>query len=252
MVKGLVAILMLKNENKYVYGPGDQKPEHTMLEQVLNHLHFCEHIIIADGMSDDGSDEVYKRYKNVKVFQQETPFNENNILNSLLDYARKYTDSKWVLYLDGDEILENLAILYIKKFIKFNDPAIKHTVRFGYMNLWRSRTKYRTDKFHDQLSGKFFSLHHDLKSFGSAYNNHHFAFGTIDNFGNIYNSKTYVVHYAWVDWNHIDKKYKQCVWMETELNKKDTTEAENICKVILDEEGIRLNTLSKFDIDGDV
>lgn len=239
----ITAILMLRNENRYIYGENDEKPEFTMLQQQFKFLEsFVDHIIIADGNSTDGSRQEYinfNRTTDISIFQQPM-FDENLIMNQLLDAARNY-GTKWVLSLDGDEILEDSAIYLLRQFMDSHDANHDHTVRFNYINLWRSRKNYRVDKWHNTEAGKFFSLTERLCSIGSSWNNHHFSFNSNHyDGGNIYFSNKKLLHYAWVDWNHILKKHDIGINLEMEHNNKTFEESCEIYKEILNEEGIIL------------
>ena len=52
-INNLATILMLKNENRYIYGENDIKPNKTMLEEQLDFLKFSEKVYILDGGSTD-------------------------------------------------------------------------------------------------------------------------------------------------------------------------------------------------------
>lgn len=233
--------MMLKNENKYVYGVDDQKPPYTMLEQLMDHVtSFCERVYVADD-SNDGSAAVYARYPEVVgKYRQPKPYDENKNLNMLLDRVRDNPANKWVLYLDGDEILENYGIDWIARLTEIVQSDTKCTVRFTYANLWRSRRRYRVDKLTGQSAGKLFTVHPDLRSFGSSYNDHHFSYGSLGNFGEVVETDLHIIHYGWVDWNHIIMKHARAIRYETELNGRSLAEAEAMHAMLLDEVGLVL------------
>lgn len=243
-INNLATILMLKNENRYIYGENDIKPNKTMLEEQLDFLKFSEKVYILDGGSTDGSLDIYKKYDNTVVYNQNFPYNENKCLNFLLEKV-KSNKHKYMLYLDGDEILEKSSIEYIIDFLSSNDKSEYFTIRFNYINLWRSRLKYRKDKWYNSESGKFFSVKPNLISYGTEFNNHYFVYGKNFDFGDIYYSGKRVIHYAWVDWNHILKKYNKCVENEIKYNKTSFKEASEMYKIILDESDIILEDVDK-------
>lgn len=244
MSKDLAVIMMLKNEHKYVYGENDKKPEFTMLQQQLRFLEsFVDHIVISDGGSYDGSRYEYihfDRKKDITILRQPEPFDENIILNQMLNFCRE-KKFKWILYLDGDEILEDSARKFIRQFMDDHDYKQEHTVRFNYINLWRSRNLYRFDKWYNSEAGKLFSLTDNLHSIGTPWNNHHFSFNEnrYDG-GNIYFSEKKILHYAWVDWKHILKKNMRNIDLEMEIYGKTYQQAVLAYKDTLDETGIIL------------
>ena len=63
MIEGLACILLLKNENRYIYGIKDRKPEFTMLQQQMMFLKsFVQNVYIMDGDSKDESMIIYNHY----------------------------------------------------------------------------------------------------------------------------------------------------------------------------------------------
>lgn len=239
---------MLKNENKYIYGENEQQPSHTMLQQQLSFLNNknIDHVYIADGNSTDDSKVEYTcfplhSHPNITVFQQQE-FNENLTLNQLIQIARK-DGHKWLLNLDGDEILEDSSLQFLKQFTESHDETQDHTVRFNYINLWRSRKRFRVDKWFNAEAGKFFSLTDRLCSIGSSFNNHHFSFNenSYDG-GNIYYANKKILHYAWVNWKSVTDKYARFINLEMDHNKTNLDEAEKMYREILNEEGIVLQS----------
>ena len=71
---------------------------------------FCEKIFIYDNMSDDNSDEIYKRYPKVEVIKWDSN-NENNEINYINLKTQSYKDRSrnqnvdWVIVCDCDEFL---------------------------------------------------------------------------------------------------------------------------------------------------
>ncbi len=250
----LACILFLKNENKFVYGPNDMKPSVTMLEQQLMFLEsFVDSVYILDDKSTDESVEVYKKYhKRGLVKYWETTgneFNEQQYCARLLEFV-KFNNHEWMLYLDGDEVLEDDARKWISKYFINEEYGenFRITVRFNYINLWRSRKQYRVDQWYNMESGKLFHVTPDLISFGTAFNDHFYAYQSppdkssesVFDFGNVVHTDLKIIHYAWVDWEHQLKKVQRNIKFEMENKLISYEEAEKIYGVILDEEGIVL------------
>jgi hypothetical protein len=247
----LAAILFLKNENKFVYNSDSELcPSITMLEQQLQFLEsFVDAVYILDDKSTDGSQEIYKKYHErglIKYWETTgSEFNEQQYCARLLEFV-KFNNHEWMLYLDGDEVLDDSSRYWINNFI--NKPHAydcRITVRFNYINLWRSRKRYRSDKWYFGDAGKLFHVTKDLTSYGEAFNNHFYAYPDIDDsnkisFGNIIVPGIKILHYAWVDWNHQIRKVEKNIKWEIECNNKTLEEAKVIYECVLDEEGIVL------------
>lgn len=90
--------------------------EEKILPFILDYYSkICRHIYIYDNMSDDSSDEIYKRYPKVKVFKWSS--NDTFItmeISNIQSYTyRKFSrDCDWVITCDCDEIV------YHKNLIK--------------------------------------------------------------------------------------------------------------------------------------
>lgn len=231
------AILMLRNENKLVHGQGDAPPPFTMLRQQLEHLQFCRRVYVLDGMSTDGSRDVYREFSNVSVIDQPDRFDENVFLNMLLGKLKEENLCGWMLNLDGDELLEEEGVNWLRSFASEPHAEPHITVRFNYVNLWRSRRWYRTDARYGMEAGKVFRVSSNLWSFGTKINDHHFAYGRPANFGRIVQSEKKILHFAWVDWDHMLRKVERVVGVERDLGIL-TPEREADYRSCLDERGI--------------
>lgn len=257
----LACVLMLKNENKYVYGEKDKKPSVTMLEQQMMFLKsFVDNVYIMDDLSDDGSMDIYKKYQNMglvkEIISTNGEFDENKHYNTLCDMVKSDEENKWMLYLDGDEILIDESRKYIRDLVEdkinlaelFNDKQYldKIIVRFRYINLWRSRKQYRYDKFYGGETGKLFRVHKTLKSYGKKFNEHHFAYEAPDDFGRIILLMDhFILHYAWVDWNHMIRKVDRNAVIEYKYNGTNIDEAKKHYMMTLDETDIRYRNCVK-------
>jgi len=110
----------------------------------------CDYIYIYDQASTDGSKEYYKLQSNVTVI--ESPINdfENELIckQKLLDKIRTdIPDYDWILWLDGDVILDGRLTRPILDNILLNTDS--DALSLGHLNLWRSDIYYRKDNgFH--------------------------------------------------------------------------------------------------------
>jgi glycosyltransferase involved in cell wall biosynthesis len=91
--------------------------EVRILPFTLDHYSkFCEKIFVYDNMSDDGSDEIYKKYDNVSVIKWQNPdgmydeLQQVNIRNSAYKNSRS-KGADWVIVCDCDEILYHPNLL---------------------------------------------------------------------------------------------------------------------------------------------
>ena len=148
-------------------------------------------------------------------------------------------------YLDGDEILEDNARSYIRLLMKNLPGESPTTVRFKYINLWRSRKVFRFDKWYAGEAGKLFRVTKDLTSYGTAFNNHHYAYSKPDDFGIVLSPDLNILHYAWVDWEHQVRKVERYAKIEHEKNGTPIEVARIMFNEILDERGIKMSMVFK-------
>ena len=247
MKTGIVAIMFLKNDNRYVHGFGELRPKYTMLEQNLLSLRsFVDGVYIFDDNSNDGSWDVYARYVRkglILDWKVHDNKDQNKTLNELIAIARE-NNHHWIVNPDGDEIFDDDARAFMVWCARNYDHDRNHCIRFNYINLWRSRKKYRTDKWYLSETGKFMSLTPELVSLGSMFNDHHFMFRKPNgdtNFGTIENSEYNILHYAWVDWEFLSRKVDRYIRREIEHRNIPRQEAEKMFSVCMDEEGARFS-----------
>jgi len=82
------------------------KNEAWILPYTLESLSkICDHIIIADQNSDDGSFEIYKKFSKVEVITNNEKIHSNKVRWSLLDRAREYEGKNIILNVDADEFI---------------------------------------------------------------------------------------------------------------------------------------------------
>lgn len=252
--EGICAILMLKNENRYILNDDGTKPQYTMLEQNLRRLsQIVEEVYIVDGCSTDGSQIVYEKYydtliKYVKFHDKDEKFNEM-YRKQLLDKAKE-RGMKWLMVVDGDEIYEDKATEYIHKFCAENNHLEPHTVKFHYVNFWRSRLKYRTDKWSTSWFQRLFSINDQLSMIGSQ--QHDYAFVYMRNEGSrehhrgkITEAPVKCLHYGWADWQHRTLKTQRYINYHAEVYHTSVDEAKNAFVADLDERGITFASAEK-------
>ena len=96
---------------------------------------YCDVIIIADQMSDDGSREVYKNFPKVKVIDNTREGHSNQVRWDLLNAAREYDGLNLILCLDADEYIPPLLF---NKFVDNHEFKIGDSFRFPWIQLWKS------------------------------------------------------------------------------------------------------------------
>lgn len=88
---------------------------------------FCEKIFIYDNMSDDNSDEIYKRYDKVTVIKwdSKSEINELNYINIKSNGYKQYSrDADWVIVCDCDEFLYHPRLLDKLSYYKENGITV--------------------------------------------------------------------------------------------------------------------------------
>lgn len=135
------------------------------LENWFKCMSVCDYIYIYDQNSTDGSREYYKNFNNVTVIESnENRFYEeiackNELLNKLLN---DHPDTNWILWMDGDTLLDNRLIEDNGKRLRdLCEEGNKNTIDaylFGHYNLWRSDVYYRIDDDYHWLHGKLVPL----------------------------------------------------------------------------------------------
>ena len=133
------------------------------LHNWLRCMSSCDVIYIIDQASDDGSQEVYKQYKNVVVIQNETNrFTEEMICKSeLFEKIKKvHSPDDWIYWLDGDLIMDGRMLAdngkKMRELLDVADKRGSDAILFGHYNLWRSDVWYRTDNSYHGLHGRWF------------------------------------------------------------------------------------------------
>jgi hypothetical protein len=100
---------------------------------------YCDVIIIADQMSDDGSREIYKRFSKVKVINNHRDGHSNQVRWDLLKAAREHEGNNLILCLDADEYIPPDLF---NKFLEEHDFRVGDSYRFPWIQLWKSVNKF--------------------------------------------------------------------------------------------------------------
>lgn len=135
------------------------------LENWFRQMSVCDKIYIFDQNSNDGSIEFYKKQKNVIVIESPVNrFKEELIckgeLLSLVQQNEK--DADWILWLDGDLLLDGRLLkndgAHLKDLCWAATRLDADALFFNHFNLWRSDVYYRTDDNYHSLNGNWCPL----------------------------------------------------------------------------------------------
>lgn len=96
---------------------------------------YCDVIIIADQMSDDGSREIYKKFPKIKVIDNLRERHSNQVRWDLLKAAREYGANNLILCLDADEYIPPKIF---DKFFNEHEFAVGESFRFPWRQLWKT------------------------------------------------------------------------------------------------------------------
>jgi hypothetical protein len=100
---------------------------------------YCDVILIADQMSDDGSRDVYKKFPKVQVIDNAREGHSNRVRWDLLKAAREYHGNNLLLALDADEYIPSVLF---DKFIHSHNFTTGESFRFPWIQLWKSIRYY--------------------------------------------------------------------------------------------------------------
>jgi len=135
------------------------------LENWFKCMSVCDHMYIFDQNSTDGSKEYYKQFDNVTVIESEVNrFSEelvckNELLTKLL---KEHPDTDWILWLDGDLLLDGRLLdddgKLLKELCRQGSFERVDAFFFDHYNLWRSDIHYRVDDQYHSLNGGWVPL----------------------------------------------------------------------------------------------
>jgi hypothetical protein len=96
---------------------------------------YCDHVIIADQMSTDGSREIYKKFPKVSIIDNHRRVHSNEVRWDLLQKAREFGNNNLILCLDADEYIPPDLF---KNFLDNYDFKPGDSFRFPWIQLWKS------------------------------------------------------------------------------------------------------------------
>ncbi len=246
--EGICAIIMAKDENRFIlHEDGSRpKPEYTMLEQNIRRLNqLVEEIYIIDNASTDHSRSVYEKYKTetgngnicyVQYNPKDWKFDDVRDRKVLLEVAHK-REMKWALIIDGDEIYEERATEWLHNFCKTKNWEDHHIAKFHYINFWRGRTRYRTDAWNKSWFQRLFSMK-DLVLEGEALHNYRFHHKGSES--RYTEAPVKCLHYGWADWQHRVAKTQRYMERDMQLSGITHEQAKHKYSQDVNEQGLKL------------
>lgn len=121
----------------------------------------CEYVYVYDQNSTDGSQEIYKEYKNLHViYSNKNRFSEEitckgELLNKVLT---EHPDTHYLFWVDGDTLVDGKLLANngsnLQNLCHAGIQSDIDGFKFEHYNLWRSDIYYRVDdKYHDLNGG---------------------------------------------------------------------------------------------------
>ncbi len=131
-----VGMLRIKNEGRWI---GE------VIESILP---LCSEIFVMDDHSTDDTVKILRRYPQVRVYHSPfTTFNESRDKNWLYDQITAAVDAKWILAIDGDEVLELKGPAIIRETIAANPDQVAFKLKIAF--LWNDPGTVRVDRIYD-------------------------------------------------------------------------------------------------------
>ena len=112
----------------------------------------CDKIYILDQASTDNSQEIYENEEKAVVVYGEINNFENEISCKKLLLERllkNEPDADWIFWMDGDTLLERRLLDRTQLESLLDTDA--DSISLGHLNMWRSKTHFRTDNKYDWL-----------------------------------------------------------------------------------------------------
>ena len=116
------------------------------LGRFMNNMNYlCDKVYIWDQDSDDNSKDFYEEHGWEVVYSAENLFhNEIACKAQLLEMVKNEVNEGWVLWLDGDSIL-NTDKETLSQLIYHAECNGHDSISFGHINLWDNENQYRLD-----------------------------------------------------------------------------------------------------------
>lgn len=114
----------------------------TIRECLSKLSELVDEIVIVDNGSTDGTLKIYQQFPKIVKIAKTKGFHEGRDKQLLIKYAKE-RNPDWILWIDQDEIFEEIASRKIlEKYM--NNPKI-NLVQFRLFHFWISKTHYRVD-----------------------------------------------------------------------------------------------------------
>ncbi len=224
------------------------KNESWIIEKCLKILdNFCDLILISDGDSNDGSIEIYKKFKKVKLVDpHEVQVKGQNRRTNLLHAARKIPGDNILFFLDSDELPILPDPYELKSFL--SDLKKGEVVEVPWLWLWKSPFHYRNDNsvwsnrwlpfifFDDRISQYEIGDWHESRIPGK----------------NLKTRRTQIsslIHFATVPKNRFESRQRYCMLKEFLYLNNDYPSINQTYVQTIDERNIKLKRLKQDDID---
>ena len=255
----VIAMLMTKNENYLRVGDDLWKPKHdlSMIEQYLFDIqHYVDGVVVVynkksnDGkyQKSDGTLEILQTAKVVKKIHI-NPMDQLNFDGSrdrqiLFDMAKEF-DPEFFFTIDADEIACDQIVNWLPH--AFNDRNT-NLWYFKEINLWRSRIKYRTDKWNNSWFPRLFRNVPGIKSWKddpskSGIHEHRVPYHIPGQVGRC--QEVGILHFAWVNWKDRVEKTERYIRHEMVIRKASYEEVAALYVNDTDETGLQLGDVSK-------